>query len=419
MAFGTSPEKRSTVVASRVTCSSSSSAWTRERPRSSTTAGRASRAAVSTSARSRKDDAPRSIGACPASAAVDQDAARNSSAVRTRSAARLRTRSGSQTSTWVPRATRSVSSCIVRPPMSAGISDSMPSTAMPSASLPRISISSGVLDRQRGGAGAHLAVTAAARGTAAPTAARAARRASAGRRRRSSAARRPRRPRTPRGPGAARWAGRRRAGHRGRRTRRASRPAPRGCRRRRRARGRRRRGRPRRPASARPGRGRPGPGASGCSTLRTGATSTSIVPFSPGWVRSRSTASRRPTVSARGLSRSCGSVSQAGKVSTRRPGTKQRSRSATWSASRSPAVTTQDRHAGARLPRRERGGDQRLHRRRRGDGERRAPGRGHDAGHAGIGEDDVEHAAQGHAVSLLGFGGRTAAAECGRGPIPG
>src|SRR5687768_8483646 len=84
----------------------------------------------------------------------------------------------------------------------------------------------------------------------------------------------------------------------------------------------------------------PRPGASGCSTLRTGATSTSIVPLSPGWVRSRSTASRRPTVSALGLSRSCGSVSQAGNVSTRRSGTTQRSRSATASASRSPAVTT-------------------------------------------------------------------------------
>ncbi len=56
----------------------------------------------------------------------------------------------------------------------------------------------------------------------------------------------------------------------------------------------------------------------------------------------------------------------------------------------------EDGHARARLLRRERGGDQGLHRRRRGDGERGAPGRGDHAGHAGIGEDDVEHAAQGH-----------------------
>src|SRR4051812_5163579 len=60
---------------------------------------------------------------------------------------------------------------------------------------------------------------------------------------------------------------------------------------------------------------------------------------SAGCARSRSTASRRPTVSARGLSRSCGSVSQAGNTSTRLPGTKQRSRVASASASRSPAVT--------------------------------------------------------------------------------
>src|SRR3954447_6007912 len=54
------------------------------------------------------------------------------------------------------------------------------------------------------------------------------------------------------------------------------------------------------------------------------------------------------------------------------------------------------RHTGARLRGRERGRDQRLHRRRGGDGERGAAGRGDHAGHAGVGEDDVEHAAQGH-----------------------
>jgi hypothetical protein len=56
----------------------------------------------------------------------------------------------------------------------------------------------------------------------------------------------------------------------------------------------------------------------------------------------------------------------------------------------------QDRHAGARLRRRERGGHQRLHGQRGGDVEPRVAGGAHHARHAGVGEDDVEHAAQGH-----------------------
>ena len=115
---------------------------------------------------------------------------------------RLRTRSGSQTRTCVPRATRSVSSCM-SPGTSTGISDSMPSTAMPSASLPRISSSSGA--RRPGRRPARAPPASSSPGTGAPRAGRAARRGSAGRPRRSSAARRPRRPRTRRGPGAARW----------------------------------------------------------------------------------------------------------------------------------------------------------------------------------------------------------------------
>ena len=53
----------------------------------------------------------------------------------------------------------------------------------------------------------------------------------------------------------------------------------------------------------------------GWSTERTGATTTLSGPLLasvPGCLIRRSTASRRPTVSLRGLSRSCGSVSQAG-----------------------------------------------------------------------------------------------------------
>ena len=292
----------------------------------------------------------------------------------------------------------------------------MPSTAMPSASLPRISPSPGCSTGQRRGPLAHLVGEQQLAARRRPQPLGPLVEASAGRRRRSSAARRPRRPRTRRAPGAARSAGRRRAGRRGRRTRRASRPARPGCRRRRPGRGRRRRARRRPPACSSTGTRSPRPGASGCSTLRTGATRTSIAPLSPGCVRSRSTASRRPTVSARGLSRSCGSVSQAGKVSTRRSGRKQRSRSATWSASRSPAVTTSTGTPAPGCRRGEGGRDERLHRRRRGDGQRGRAGRADDARDAGVGEDDVEHAAQGHAVHSWGRG-RTRRAGCARGPV--
>ena len=66
---------------------------------------------------------------------------------------------------------------------------------------------------------------------------------------------------------------------------------------------------------ARPARGHRVPCTWGWSTERTGATTTFSGPFDasvPGWHSRRSTASRRPTVSLRGLSRSCGSVSQLG-----------------------------------------------------------------------------------------------------------
>ena len=59
----------------------------------------------------------------------------------------------------------------------------------------------------------------------------------------------------------------------------------------------------------------PRPLTCGWSTDRTGATTTRTSPLAaclPGWRRRRRTASRRPTVSLRGLSRSCGSVSQLG-----------------------------------------------------------------------------------------------------------
>ena len=58
-----------------------------------------------------------------------------------------------------------------------------------------------------------------------------------------------------------------------------------------------------------------------------------------GWASRRSTASRRPTVSERGESRSCGSVSQAGNSATAPSPSSERSAAARSSASRPVAVT--------------------------------------------------------------------------------
>jgi hypothetical protein len=59
-------------------------------------------------------------------------------------------------------------------------------------------------------------------------------------------------------------------------------------------------------------------GSIGCSAARTGATmASSGSSCASGWQRRSSTASRRPTVRGCGDSRSCGSVSQAGKTATR------------------------------------------------------------------------------------------------------
>ena len=62
--------------------------------------------------------------------AFAHEAARNSSLVATRSWERVRIFSGSTRTTWVPAGSRSSSGCISS--TSAGASDSMPSTAMPS-----------------------------------------------------------------------------------------------------------------------------------------------------------------------------------------------------------------------------------------------------------------------------------------------
>ncbi len=89
----------------------------------------------------RSEAAPRSIGACPPLAAAAQLAPRNSSLVATRSCARVRTRSGSSTSTWLSAGSSSTSSSISS--TRTGESDSIPSTARPSASLSVISRSCG------------------------------------------------------------------------------------------------------------------------------------------------------------------------------------------------------------------------------------------------------------------------------------
>ncbi len=83
-----------------------------------------------------------------------------------------------------------------------------------------------------------------------------------------------RHPRTRPAAGAPRSAGRRRRCRRGRRTRRAARPGRPGRRPRRRAGGRRRRGRPRRRRRSSTGSRSPSPFTCGCSTERTGATTT-------------------------------------------------------------------------------------------------------------------------------------------------
>ena len=249
----------------------------------------------------------------PPPAAAAQEAPRNSALVATRSWARLRTRSGSTTTTWV----------------SSGITSTSSSSSSTSTGRQRLH----ALDRDAGGdLGGHLGelrVGLAQRGGAAAyvvgeeqLAARRcpqpldASRSCAGRRRRRSGSPRPRRPRTPPGSGAARSAGRRRPDRRGPRTRRASRPGRPGC--------------------------TPRPRAAG-STSSSSAESPRLEldrlevaepahlrlqdrpdrrdddpqparcrPSTPGWRSRRSTASRRPTVSLRGLSRSCGSVSQLG-----------------------------------------------------------------------------------------------------------
>lgn len=99
------------------------------------------KACARTSASDMYAAAPRSIGASPPPAAAAHDASRNSWLVATKSCARARTRSGSETTTCVPAGIRSTSSSMWS--TRTGASDSIPSTAWPSASFSNSSASSG------------------------------------------------------------------------------------------------------------------------------------------------------------------------------------------------------------------------------------------------------------------------------------
>ena len=264
-----------------------------------------------TSVRDWYDAAPRSIGAVPPPAAAAQLAPRNSSLVATRSWARARARSGSRTSTWVSAGSRSTSSSISS--TSAGASDSMPSTAMPAAILSVSSTSAGCASpssqaRRRtssvssssrhGGAhsrstfsSARWSATANARISSTSSPQNSTRRgcSSVG----GNTSTIP--PRTANSPRFSTRSTRVYAASARRRTTSSSGAST--------------------PGVSSTGSRSPSPFTCGWSTERTGATTTlrgPLVSSVPGWQMRRSTASRRPTVSLRGLSRSCGSVSQLG-----------------------------------------------------------------------------------------------------------
>ena len=80
--------------------------------------------------------------------------------------------------------------------------------------------------------------------------------------------------------------------------------------------------------------------ARGCSAARTDATTTSGALARPRLACRRSASRRRPTISALGLSRSCGSVSQAGNSTISASGSQAAERGAELSDSRPVAVTT-------------------------------------------------------------------------------
>ena len=259
----------------------------------------------------RSEAAPRSIGALPPDAAAAQLAPRNSSLVATRSWARVRTRSGSSTSTCVSDGNRSTSISISS--TSTGESDSIPSTAMPSASLSVISASWGWSTLSWAARRRTSSVSRSSRhGGAQSRSTLSMVRWSATAKLRISSISSPKNstrsgcssvggktstmpPRTANSPRFSTRSTREYAAPTSRRTTSSSSTSW--------------------PACSSTGSRSASPFTWGCSTERIGATTTFSGPLLaslPGCLIRRSTASRRPTVSLRGLSRSCGSVSHAG-----------------------------------------------------------------------------------------------------------
>ena len=259
----------------------------------------------------RYDAAPRSIGAVPPPAAAAQLAPRNSSLVATRSWARDRARSGSTTSTCVSAGIRSTSSSMSS--TRTGASDSIPSTAMPAAILSVSSTScgwrrpssaarsrtSGVSNSSRHG-GAHNRSTGSSVRWSATANVRISSTSSPQNSTRSGCSSVGGKtstipPRTANSPRFSTRSTREYAASASRRTTSSRATVS--------------------PGTSSTGSRSPRPLTWGCSTERTGETTTRSGPLDasvPGCRSRRSTASRRPTVSLRGLSRSCGSVSQLG-----------------------------------------------------------------------------------------------------------
>ncbi len=256
-------------------------------------------------------------------------------------AARSRMRRGSTSRIWASAGSRSTR--VRSSEVSHGSQDSMPSKTRPSARRSHCWRPQGWAADRGGRLGPARPRSGAARGSRTARRGRA-RRSSAGRRRRTRSAGPPRRP-TGRCARARRQStGRRRRSSRERRARRGARPGTRG-------------GSPLPVSratssvgsSTSPGRTTTGASSSTwgprrCSRARTGATITrgtrSSRPRSSRWLSRHMARSRRPMVSTPGLTRSKGSVSHAGNISTW-SGPRKAARSwASWSASAAVGTAT-------------------------------------------------------------------------------
>ncbi len=303
-----------------------------------------SRACSRSSAMERNEAVPRtdsrSMGTLLPPAALAQPAWRNSSLVDTRSCALVRTRSGSHATRT--ESVGSTSRRVSMPSTRAGASDSIPSTAMPCASLSRMSATPGSWSARAAARSRTEAVRSSSRhgGAHNPCSVTSSERWSATLNQRISSTVSPQNstrrgcssvggktsrmpPRTANSPRRSTRSTRAYAA-----AARSSTTFSRGA---------------SSPADNATGRSSPRPLAIGWRTARTGATTTARAPCetSPasGCARRRSTESRWPTVSERGDRRSCGSVSHEGKRAT--ASAPRLAASAAWrsSASRPVAVT--------------------------------------------------------------------------------